>query len=208
MEGIQTIIFDLGGVLINLDYHKTNEELGKLGLADAFSKAKQIDIFNLLEEGKINRKEFFAEFRKLSNQNPSDQEILIAWNSILKDLPATRLDLLQRIQNQYQTFLFSNTNEMHIDEVYHNTLKEHGIPNLNHFFKKVYLSHELGIRKPKVEGFLTIVKENKLNPAQTLFIDDSIQHIEGAQKAGLRAEWLNLEQEDLHGLINRLNLLK
>lgn len=207
MKNIQNIILDLGGVLINLDYHKTNSELGKLGLADAFTKAKQIDLFDDLEEGKITNEEFLVGFNKLANQNHNHNTIIEAWNAILLDFPIERLNLVKELNKKYRVFLFSNTNAIHIEEVYNILQRDHGVPNLDDHFEKVYLSNELGIRKPKKEGFLHIINTHALNPTETLFIDDSPQHIVGAKEAGIHAEWLDLEKEDILGMLNRLSLI-
>jgi HAD superfamily hydrolase (TIGR01509 family) len=192
MNNIKNIILDLGGVLINLDYHKTNDKLGKLGVPNGFTKAKQITIFDDLEEGKISDISFYEAINKLAGSNHSPQLIIDAWNAILLDFPKKRLDLVQQLNERYRVFLFSNTNAIHFREVH---------------FEKVYLSHELGIRKPKLEGFQHILDMHQLNPTETLFVDDSPQHIQGALKVGIKAEWLNLEKEDIHGLLNRLKLI-
>lgn len=207
MDTIKNIILDLGGVLINLDYNRTNEELAKLGYANGFTKAKQVDLFDRLEEGKISDSDFFKEFNNLANSNHDDQTIINSWNAILLDFPAERLELLKSLGEKYRVFLFSNTNSIHIQQVYLNLQKEHNIPNLDNHFEKVYLSNELGIRKPKPEGFTYIVEAHKLKTEETLFIDDSPQHIEGAKQAGINAEWLQLDKEDIHGMLKRLSLI-
>lgn len=207
MENIKNIILDLGGVLINLDYHKTNDELAKLGLANGFTKAKQIDLFDRLEEGKISDFDFLNEFNQLAGANHDHQLIINAWNAILLDFPKSRLDLVNALRQKYRVFLFSNTNSIHINAVYEILKRDHAINNLESYFEKVYISNELGIRKPKSEGFLHIISENNLNPKETLFIDDSPQHIVGAKKAGIHAEWLDLEKEDIHSMVQRLSLI-
>ncbi len=207
MKNIKNIILDLGGVLINLDYDKLSERLGLLGLSNTFSKARQIEIFDKLEEGKISQKDFFNEFNRLSEANHDNQTIIKAWNSILLDFPKERLELMELLVKKYRLFLFSNTNSMHIKAVYDILIRDYGIKNLDHYFEKIYLSHELGIRKPKIEGFKHIIGSNQLKADETLFIDDSPQHIEGAKKAGLNAQWLDLEKEDIAKLINRLSLI-
>ncbi len=207
MKNIKNIILDLGGVLINLDYDKLSERLGLLGLSNTFSKARQIEIFDKLEEGKISQKDFFNEFNRLSEANYDNQTIIKAWNSILLDFPKERLELMELLVKKYRLFLFSNTNSIHIKAVYDILIRDYGIKNLDHYFEKIYLSHELGIRKPKIEGFKHIIGSNQLKADETLFIDDSPQHIEGAKKAGLNAQWLDLEKEDIAKLINRLSLI-
>ena len=207
MNNIKNIILDLGGVLINLDYHKTNDKLGELGVPNGFTKAKQITIFDDLEEGKISDISFYEAINKIAGSNHNPQLIINAWNSILLDFPKKRLDLVQQLNERYRVFLFSNTNAIHFREVQKELQKVHGIPNLESHFEKVYLSHELGIRKPKLEGFQYILNMHQLNPNETLFVDDSPQHIQGALKAGIKAEWLNLDKEDIHVLLNRLKLI-
>lgn len=204
---IETIILDLGGVLINLDYEKTNRQLGALGLADVYSKAKQIELFDLLEEGKITPTEFYNQFNALAGTNHDHTILKKAWNSILLDFPIERIRLIEALSKKYSLFLFSNTNEIHIAEVYKILQKSHGIENLDDYFEKVYLSNTLGLRKPKPEAFQAIINEQKINPATTLFIDDSPQHLVGAKQAGLQTQWLDLGKEDLHQLVKRLSLI-
>ena len=207
MENIKNIILDLGGVLINLDYDKVNDELGKLGLANAFTKSNQIDLFDNYEEGKINEKTFLNRFNQLAAVDHSHNKIIQAWNSILLDFPADRLTMINQLRDKYKVFLYSNTNFTHIKAVNSILQREHSLENLNGYFDKVYLSHELGIRKPKPQGFKHILKTNNLVPKETLFIDDSPQHIEGAKQAGIYAEWLDLEKEDLKDALTRLSLI-
>lgn len=207
MEQIKNIILDLGGVLINLDFQKLNESLKKLGLENAFSKTEQIDLFDKLEEGKISEEIFLTEFKNLTTKKHSNKEIIDAWNSILLDLPIERIELLKNLGKKYRLFLFSNTNSMHIKEVYNILNRTYGIRNLNPYFEKIYLSNELGIRKPKVEGFQKIITSHNLKLNETLFIDDSLQHISGAKEAGLQAELLDVEKEDINNLVKRLSLI-
>ena len=94
MMNIKNIILDLGGVLINLDYNKLNKNLGLLGLYNTFSKTKQIELFDNLEEGKISDKDFLNEFNRLAKANHNHDTIIKAWNSILLDFPKERLELL------------------------------------------------------------------------------------------------------------------
>ena len=207
MHNIKNIILDLGGVLINLDYNKINDRIGILGLSNAFSKSEQIELFDKLEEGKISEKDFIRAFNRLAEANHNHQTIINAWNSILLDFPIERLELLKHLGQKYRLFLFSNTNSIHIQEVYNIINRAYGIKNLNRYFEKIYLSNELGIRKPKTDGFDYILKDNNLKRNETLFIDDSPQHVEGAKKAGLNAQWLDLKKEDIILLINRLSLI-
>jgi putative hydrolase of the HAD superfamily len=197
----------LGGVLINLDFKKLNESLKRLGLENAFSKTEQIDLFDKLEEGEISDEFFLTQIKNLTTQKHSNKKIIDAWNSILLDIPIERIELLERLGKKYRLFLFSNTNSIHIKEVYNILDRSFGIKNLNSYFERIYLSNELGIRKPKVEGFQQIITSHDLKLNETLFIDDSPQHISGAKEAGLQVQLLDTEKEDINNLVKRLSLI-
>lgn len=207
MENIKNIILDLGGVLFDLSYEKTTEEFRKLGLSNAFSKATQIDIFNEIEEGKISPTEFLNGINKLCGKNHSHEIITNAWNIMLLGMPVKRLDLLVALKKKYRLFLYSNTNQIHIARVWEVLKEQHGIKNLDSYFEVAYLSNELGIRKPKPDGFKHIVKTHQLKESETLFIDDSPQHVKGALKANINAEWLDLQKEDIHQMLQRFELI-
>ena len=209
MNQIKNIIFDLGGVLLNLDYQLTFDLFAELGLTDVFSKQKQTKLFDELEEGLIDQETFLDAFIQASDRDISAKkpDILNAWNAILLDFPAERLTLLQQVKKNYKTYLYSNTNAIHMERFHEKLILENKVQNLDSFFDQVYFSHDLQIRKPKPEGFLKILDNHRLVASETLFIDDSIQHIQGAKKAGLHAEWLDLEKETIHDLLNRLRLI-
>lgn len=207
MKNIKNIILDLGGVLINLDYNKINYSMSRLGLKNAFSKVEQIELFDKLEEGEVSEESFLSEFKRLANEKITDEEIINAWNTILLDFPIQRIELLKLLGKKYRLFLFSNTNSLHIKEVYNILRRAHGIESLEPYFEKIFLSNELGIRKPKPEGFKHILKTQGLKTCETLFIDDSPQHVDGAKKVGINAQLLNLEKEDIEGLAKRLSLI-
>ena len=189
MKGIKNIIFDLGGVILNIDYQLPQIEFKKLGVQqveDIYSKSNQNKLFDDLETGKINEAQFVEQVQKLSGKNIAHQSIVDAWNSIILDFPLRRLQILEQLQLHYKTFLLSNTNEIH--EKCFNTLlqKTCGYPTLAMLFDRIYLSHRVGLRKPNPEIFKLVLEQNNLLPQETLFIDDSIQHIESASSLGLQ----------------------
>jgi len=193
---IKNIIFDLGGVILNIDYHLTIDAFVKLGFEDfdaVFTQAKQTGIFDKLDKGLVSPEEFRNGVRELSGKPFTDTQIDDAWNTLLLDFPIERLKLLEKIRDQYRTFLLSNTNQIHCD-VYSNDLyRVYGVNDLSHFFEKVYYSHQIHMRKPDKEAYQLILEENKLNPEETLFIDDTEQHIEGAKAVGINAYHLKLK---------------
>jgi putative hydrolase of the HAD superfamily len=189
MQGIKNIIFDLGGVILNIDYKRPQEEFKKLGIKGVetlYSKQNQVELFDLLETGKISEKEFIHKIKESSDLEISDSEIIIAWNSILLEFPLRRLQILQQLQLHYNMYLLSNTNEIH-EKAFNEMLKiQCGYPSLALFFDRVYLSHRVGLRKPDPKIFELVINENSLKIEETLFIDDSLQHIESASKLGLK----------------------
>jgi putative hydrolase of the HAD superfamily len=154
-------------------------------------------VFDLYEKGLITSDDFRDALNN-ALKTPVSHDILdAAWNSMLLDLPTARLELLKKLKATHRTFLLSNTNEIHIDWFF-NSLQQHfGIPDLSGHFEKVYLSYQIHLRKPDAEIFQYVLDENKLDPAETLFIDDSPQHIEGAKKLGIQTYWLDVKKEDI-----------
>ncbi|WP_205529353.1 HAD family hydrolase [Taibaiella koreensis] len=189
LNNIRHIILDLGGVILNIDYKKTEQAFTSLGITDfdqKYSQLKQTELFDLLETGKIGRAEFLAGMRTMAGPGITDDQIVAAWNAMLLDLPLRRLQILQQLQLHFDTFLLSNTNEIH-EEAFLKTLKSlTGFDSLGVFFDKVYYSHRVGLRKPDAAIFRMILEQNGLAPEKTLFVDDSPQHIEGAKALGIQ----------------------
>ncbi len=200
LKNYKNIIFDLGGVILNIDYSLTANAFVELGVKDferLFSQTKQQHLFDLLDKGTISPADFRNEIRKHLHSHLEDYIIDEAWNAMLLDLPKARLDFLKQLKATHHLFLLSNTNEIHINE-FNKYLKKHfGIPNLSSYFEKMYLSYKVGMRKPDVEIFELVLKENNLQPHETLFIDDSAQHIEGAKKLGINTYWLDASKESI-----------
>jgi len=200
MKKIKSIIFDLGEVLLNISYQNTIDEFEKLGIKNSssfYSKKLQNNIFNLLETGKISEDEFVSEIKK-NCKNASEKEIIFAWNSMLLNLPENRISLLNKLKSEYNIYLLSNTNSIHI-AAFEKRLGKEKYSEFYNLFDKVYYSHQIGYRKPNAEAFQLIIEENNLNSDEVLFIDDSPQHIEGAKKLGINCYHLK-DGEDVISL--------
>tara|TARA_B100000609_G_C17184963_1_gene419217 strand:+ start:105 stop:716 length:612 start_codon:yes stop_codon:yes gene_type:complete len=194
VKNIKHIIFDLGGVLLDIDYNKTEDALKKLGIKNVvFSKKSQDNLFNLIETGKISKKEFIDKLLSFSTTKKRE-EIIAAWNSILINLPKERIKLLKNLKNKFSIFLLSNTNEIHINGL-KNLLGENDYNEFINLFDKIYYSHIIGIRKPSKEAFYLILEENNLNKKNVLFIDDSSQHIKSANNIGINT--YHIKNEDV-----------
>lgn len=192
-NNIRHIILDFGGVILNLDYKRTENafiDLGITDFAERYSQLQQTDVFDQLETGKIGAPEFIAAIKGIAGKDVSDVQIIDAWNAMLLDLPLRRLQILQQLQLHFDTFLLSNTNEIH-EEAFNKILKSQtGFNSMGVFFDKVYYSHRVGLRKPDPAIFKLLLEQNGLNPEKTLFVDDSPQHIEGAKSVGIQTIYL------------------
>jgi putative hydrolase of the HAD superfamily len=199
---IKNIIFDLGGVIIDIHYKKTAERFNDLGFSDfenIYSQIKQAHIFDLLETGKIPPQAFRMELRKF-NQKLTDDNIDAAWSAMIGTLPWYNIPLLKTIRKQYRTFLLSNTNAIHIEHFNRLLLKEYKNNPISEMFEHTYYSYEIGFRKPNTDAYEFVLRDAGLKASETLFVDDSLQNIEGARSAGLIA--YHLEDEKIHSLFN------
>ena len=190
MQNIKNIIFDYGNVIFNIDFTKVAEAWKQLGINNAaqfYGHRQQDPVFNLLERGEISIADFRDKIRELSGKpDLTDEQIDGAWNKIFLDIPQGNHELLQQVKTKYRTFLLSNINAIHYDYVHSYLQKEFGMANNDDLFEKIYYSHLVGKRKPDAEIFEQVLRENNLDPAETLFIDDSPQHLETAQKLGMQ----------------------
>ena len=196
----KNIIFDLGGVILNIDYILAVKAFKNIGIGnfdELFSQAHQKKLFDQYEKGQISSADFRTELKKYCKANVDDATIDAAWNSMLLDLPKARLELLMRLKKTHRTFLLSNTNEIHIDTFNAYLQNVFKIPDLSGHFESLYLSYKVGMRKPDAEIFELVLKENNIQPTETLFIDDSIQHIESAKKLGIQTYWLDVKKESM-----------
>jgi glucose-1-phosphatase len=186
---IEAIIFDLGGVILNIDINGAFQKFRSIGVGlhqDGIEIIKNNGIFIGFEIGKTSPGDFRQQIRGLSQYPFSDEEFDTVWNSIILDFPIENIRFLEQIRTKYRTFLMSNTNQIHY-EYYNKQLSDiFGHPSLDVLFEKAYYSHTSGMRKPDTEFFLHILQENLLAPEKTLFVDDFIENIEAARQVGLQ----------------------
>ena len=188
MLKIKNIVFDLGGVIMNLDVSKTIKEFESIGITNIVNNTGhhyKDAIFYDLETGKVTEFEFIEKLKSLSSLNPSTNEIRKAWNAMIFDIPRSRIDILLHLKKDYKIYLLSNTNSIHqkkfLTEVYDGSNL-----SFNELFVKAYYSHEIGLRKPHEEVFEFVIKDSNLDPTETLFIDDSIQNINAAKNLDIQ----------------------
>lgn len=195
---IKNIIFDFGDIFINLDKKATANGLQKLGL---ISWDDELEKANLqFEKGQISPENFLQLFEK-KMPKATQTEILEAWNAVLLDFPNYRLYFLKELSKNYQLFLLSNTDSIHIK-----TFENRNSSFTNEFYnclKKVYYSFEMGQRKPDAEIFETVIKEQNLKVSETLFVDDRKDNCETAKQLGMHVWHLQVGQEDVVDLLSK-----
>ncbi|MEO6838559.1 MAG: HAD family phosphatase [Ginsengibacter sp.] len=189
MEKIENIIFDLGGVLLDIDYNLTRNAFQQLGIIDfdeMYSQAGADQLFQKLETGKISEPDFYKELNSRTGLHLAPEEIRKAWNAILLDFRESSLQFLDTIRSKYKLFILSNTNHIHLisfNKIYLNKKRE---KSFEKYFDKAFYSCEIGLRKPDEICYEWVLKETGIDPGKTLFIDDSEQNIDAAKKVGLQ----------------------
>jgi HAD superfamily hydrolase (TIGR01509 family) len=193
MAAIKNIIFDLGGVLLNIDYNKTITAFKALGVENIeqmYGQHHATELFKKLETGAIGEKEFYESIRKYIPTAVSDQQIAHAWNALILDFRTDSLAELERLAKNYRLFLLSNTNSIHLRRFRKIFAEETGKPLLDDYFSKSWYSNLIGLRKPDKEAYEFVLADESLDPAETFFIDDTKENIETAVNMGIRSHLL------------------
>jgi glucose-1-phosphatase len=202
LREVDAVVFDLGGVILHLNYQATVDGLSAVfeqDMAQLYSQAQQSKVFDEYERGEISTPEFQ---RRLVELLPERREQLLerlsdptfcariddAWNAILLQIPDANLTLLKELKQRVGVYLLSNTNDSHLCRFLANYERDHAETHGSFaaHFNATYYSHQLGQRKPEPRIFQTIVELNHLNATRTLFIDDNQANLRGAQSVGLK----------------------
>jgi len=202
LSNVKNIIFDLGNVLLNLDFDASVRAFHNLGLSRDVLNRQQAyadAVFYNLEVGKISPQEFRTRVRTLlNNPEATDRHIDDAWYAMILDIPQTRVDIVRQLQKYYKIYLFSNTNAIHIERLLFE-FKEANNIDFQTLFEKAFYSHEIHARKPDLEAYEKVIELSGVEPYETLFVDDLEKNILAAKKAGLKTFWLKegMEMSDL-----------
>ncbi len=185
---LKNLIFDLGGVILNLSFQKTFDAFSSLVNIDPNEIAKSYyerPEFNAFEKGELSEAEFRSWLRRLFVTSASDAELDACWNAMLVDIPIERIRLLENLRTRYQLFLLSNTNSIH--EKHFNRMVSHCTPHcgLEPLFDKTYYSHQIGMRKPDLEIYGHVLEDNKIQAQETLFLDDNLGNLNAAKQLGI-----------------------
>jgi len=193
MTEIKNIIFDLGGVLLNIDFNKSIEAFEKLGIDNfehMFSQTIADELFKSLETGNMGEDGFYTAIKKRTKTGVTDGEIADAWNALILNFRTESLEALEKLSAKYKLFLLSNTNSIHHTCFQKILTGETGKPSLDNYFTKAWYSHKLGLRKPGAAVYEYVLKDGNLLAAETLFIDDTWANIETAQSLGFKTHHL------------------
>ena len=184
---IRNIIFDLGGVLIDLDVSKTVKAFSDLAIpvpSDLAEIDRRAVMYSGLETGAISAGYFRDAIRELSPILPADEEIDNAWNAMLSEFPAKRVKTLQELGKNYRVFLLSNSNEIHY-QFYTSRFKRDYLTEMNSLFEQTYYSFRMNMCKPRPEIFQKVLEHSNLLAGETLFIDDTADNITAAAALGI-----------------------
>ena len=195
LSNIKTIIFDLGGVIVNLDLELTIMAFKQMGIKRPerfISPGLHSDIFLKLELGEITEEEFYSGIRELAGVNIPDKAIRDAWCALLTDLPKERVRLIEKLKNNHRVILLSNTNSIHLS--YFDGMAD-GYNSLSELFDKVYYSFKLHDHKPNLSVFKKIIALEKLVPGETLFVDDAQKNILSAKESGMQTLMITPEKQ-------------
>lgn len=204
MQNIKNIVFDFGGVLIDLDFNKTFvafEALGFTNIREMYGQHHASKIFKDLEKGLISEEAFRDGLRKYIPGRVSDEQIDAAWCALIRDYRKESLLYLNKLSENYKIFLFSNTSSIHHRYFSSKYPDGTGKPMLEEHFNMVWYSHLIGLRKPDPDSYQFILKDADLDPAQTYFIDDTSENVEAAIKSGIQARLLQKGERIEHILI-------
>jgi glucose-1-phosphatase len=185
----KAVIFDFGNVIINIELQRIYNTFAKFTSKSPAYIEKRLEedqIFRRYESGQFNDEEFREVIRQTLGFPLSDKEIDTSWNAILLDIPTDRIELIKNIRLKFPIYLLSNTNNIHIEASNLYLKKQHSIENLDLLFDKVFLSYQMGMWKPDVEIYHTVLKQIKLQPHEALFLDDNLKNIESAKAIGMQ----------------------
>jgi FMN phosphatase YigB (HAD superfamily) len=186
---IKNILFDLGGVILDIDVQATLSRFYELGFPPVllqYPHNMNTDLFFRYETGKIGTREFLNEMRTISGVDVADEVLVEAWNAMIVRIPAERTSLIARLGERYNLYMLSNTSPLHVP-VYETMFREAGGRDMHRVFKKLYYSYETGWHKPDREAWEHVVKDAGILPQETLFLDDNIYNIKASKELGFQA---------------------
>jgi putative hydrolase of the HAD superfamily len=194
---IKNIIFDLGGVVLDIDENNVYKELEKMGLTTSeLSHSKEfMDIMSKFDTGIYTAPTFRKKVKAFIGQEKmTDQRFDAIWNAMLLDIPRERIEAIEKVKKHYKIFLMSNTNVIHYDLYVRDLQLRFGYNEFDALFDKSYFSFAEHLEKPDPRFFELILDHEGLLPEETLFIDDTEANIKVAKKLGIRTYHISRDE--------------
>jgi len=194
---IKNIIFDLGGVILDIDESIVYKELEKLGInVSELAHSKEfIELISKFDTGIYTAPTFRKKAKALLGlEKMTDQKFDSIWNAMLLDIPRERIEAIEQVKKHYKIFLMSNTNEIHYDLYVRDLQLRFGYKEFDALFDKSYFSFDIHLEKPDPRFFEMILDHEGLVPEETLFIDDTEANIKVAKKLGIRTYHIGREE--------------
>lgn len=192
-EGIEVFLFDLGGVIIDIDVQRSVKgfaDLGFKGIENEISKSHHLGLFKAFERGEIDNLEFIATLKKKVDADISEEQIIEAWQMMLGDFPVERIRILEELHQHYSTYILSNTNGIHLDKF---SKLAKGYNHIEDLFTDAYYSFQLGCSKPEKCAFEKVINDAGIQPETTLFLDDSEINLQAAGSLGFKTQLVTKE---------------
>lgn len=183
---IKNLVFDFGGVVVDLCWDKAIRRFAEIGLSNAaniLDRYKQQGFFLELEEGKIGAEEFMSRLSELCGKKLCIEEVDSAWMGFFEPVSVAKLKVLEELHRKYKMYLLSNTNPFVMNWARSPRFSAEG-KGLDYYFDKLYLSYKIGITKPDVGIFKNMIADSGIVPEETLFVDDGMANIEAARSLG------------------------
>jgi len=196
-KGIKNIIFDLGGIVVNLDRQGCVDSFKAIGateVSDYVDDSKQEDVFHELEIGAISVAKFCDQVRYKAQFDATDEQICAAWNTMIKEIPVKRIEKLIELHDSYTTYLLSNTNEIHWKYCYDKLFPYHGL-SADNYFEEIFLSYEMHLIKPSEAIFTSVLEQTGIKAEETLFIDDSEVNCAAARRLGIKTRCVKQSED-------------
>jgi putative hydrolase of the HAD superfamily len=190
---IRNLLFDLGNVIIDIDVEGAMGNLRALFKHDAERSVIDHAILQY-ETGKISTATFIQSFQSQSREETQNEDFIQAWNSMLVTLPKYRLDMLEMLRNNFNVYLLSNTNSLHLEWIHEYLMNTYSVKQFEKtYFDQAYYSHIIGDRKPNASIFQHVISDAILTPERTLFMDDLKDNIDTAAKHGFQTYLVDKE---------------
>ncbi len=203
-NNIKNIIFDLGGVVIDIDFELTFKALAELSpysLDETKKIMGELNIWDIYERGELSDNEFIKTLKKELKITAYNDKVIAAWNALLLQIPKERIELIRTLNNKYQTYVLSNTSLYHIIGLNQILKDSSGDLSLHSVMNNtIYFSYEINRRKPDLDIYEFVIKDANITPSETVFLDDNLDNVLAAREAGLNAIHVEVPETIMHYL--------